>query len=305
MAQKLLSGLIAAPFTAMCEDGSINLDTIEKQSKLLVKNDVKGAFICGTTGEGVSLTVEERMKITEQWMEVAPEGFAVIVHVGHACLSDSRSIAAHAQEMGAHSIGAMPPFFYRPTDVGELVSFCAEVASAAPDLPFYYYHIPSMTGVELSMFDFLKSGAERIPTLAGVKYSHGDLMDLAQCVNLNDGRFNILFGSDEILLAALSFGVDGAVGSTYNYMAPLYHRVIKAYEAGDMAAAQKEQSRAQDVVALLHKYGGIPTGKAIMKLIGLDCGGVRSPLQGLSEEQCNNLRRDLDHVGLFNFCSKM
>ena len=305
MTQKLLSGLIAAPFTAMREDGSINLDTIEKQAKSLVKNDVKGAFICGTTGEGVSLTVEERMKITEQWVEVVPAGFAVIVHVGHACLSDSRSLAAHAQEMGVHSIGATPPFFYKPTSISELVSFCAEVAAAAPGLPFYYYHIPSMTGVELPMFDFLKSGAERIPTLAGVKYSHGDLMDLAQCVNLDDGRFNILFGRDEILLAALSFGVDGAVGSTYNYMAPVYHRVIEAYETWDMATARKEQARAQDVIALLHKYGGITAGKYIMKLIGLDCGRVRSPLQSLPEKQRAELKNELEQIGFFDYCSKI
>lgn len=305
MAQKRLYGLIAAPFTAMREDGSINLDTIEKQAESLVKNGVKGAFICGTTGEGVSLTVAERMKITERWMEVAQEDFAVIVHVGHACLPDSRSLAAHAQKMGAHSIGAMPPFFFKPKSIAALIPFCAEVAAAAPNLPFYYYHIPAMTGVELPMFDFLKSGPERIPTLAGVKYSHNDLMDLSRCVNLDDGKYNILFGRDEILLAALAFGVDGAVGSTYNYMAPLYHRVIEAYNAGDMAAAQREQARAQDVVALLYKYGGIPTGKYIMKLIGLDCGRVRLPLQSLPEKQRDELKSELEHIGFFDYCSKV
>jgi len=304
MSQRLY-GLIAAPFTVMSEDGSINLDKIEKQAESLVKNGVKGAFICGTTGEGVSLTVAERMKITERWMEVAQEDFAVIVHVGHACLPDSRLLAAHAQKMGAHSIGTMPPFFFKPTSIEALIPFCAEVAAAAPDLPFYYYHIPAMTGVELPMLDFLKSGADLIPNLAGIKYSHNDLMDMSRCVNLDDGKYNILFGRDEILLSALSFGVDGAVGSTYNYMAPVYQRMIKAYEAGDMATARKEQARAQDVIALLHKYGGIPAGKYIMELIGLDCGGVRSPLQSLSEEQCNRLRKELDHVGMFNFCSKI
>jgi N-acetylneuraminate lyase len=303
MIQQRLSGLIAAPFTAMHEDGSIDLDTIEKQAKLLIGNGVKGAFVCGTTGEGMSLTVEERMKIAERWQEVVCGGLAVIVHAGHTCLSDSRTLSVHAQEIGAYAVAAMAPFFFKPASVEDLVSFCAEIASAAPELPFYYYHIPAMTGVNFPMVDFLRVASDNIPTLAGIKFSYEDLMDLARCLNLEGGRFSILFGRDEILLAGLSLGATGAVGSTYNYAAPLYHRIIDAYNAGDMDTAQKEQARSQDMVALLHKYGGA-TGKAIMKIIGLDCGGARPPLRNLSKEQYDELANDLERIGFFDYCSK-
>lgn len=300
-----LSGLIAAPFTAMHEDGSINLYTIEKQAKSLIANRVNGAFICGTTGESMSLTIEERMNIAERWQAVAGENIAVIVHVGHTCLSDSKRLAAHAQEIGASAVATMSPCFFKPASVEDLVSFCAEIAAAASELPFYYYHMPSMTGGNFLMVDFLRVAADKIPTLAGIKFTFEDLMDFGRCLNMDNGRFNMLFGRDEILLAGLSLGATGAVGSTYNYAAPLYHQIIEAYRAGDMTTAQKKQAHAQDMVAVLHKFDGLPAGKSIMKIIGCDCGGVRPPLRNLSKEQYDELANELEQIGFFTYCSKV
>lgn len=304
MNNKHLSGLIVAPFTPMHKDGRINLDMIEKQAELFINNGVNGAFVCGTTGESMSLTVEERMVLAEQWQKVSGD-FTVIVHVGHTCLTVSRKLTAHAQKIGAYAVGAMAPCFFKPASVDDLVSFCAEIASAAPELPFYYYHIPSMTGVNFRMIDFLRAAADKIPTLTGVKFTDENLMDFAQCLNLDNGRFNMLFGRDELLLAGLSLGATGAVGSTYNYASPLYNRIISAYNSGDMASAQKDQGRSRDIVTILHKFGGLPTGKAIMKITGLDCGGVRPPLRNLSKVQYNELSGYLDQIGFFDHCSKV
>src|SRR3954469_8189210 len=120
----------------------------------------------------------------------------------------------------------MAPFFFRPGTVQELVDFMAQVAAAAPALPFYYYHIPSMTGVHIPAAEFLRAAADRIPNLAGVKFTFENLMDYAECVRFSGGRFDVLFGRDEMLLAGLSLGAHGAIGSTYNFAAPVYHRII-------------------------------------------------------------------------------
>lgn len=300
-----LTGLIAAPFTAMHEDGSINLDMIDKQAKSLIANGVSGAFVCGTTGEGMSLTIEERMQIAERWQAVSGEALSVIVHVGHTCLADCKRLAVHAQEIGADAVAAMAPCFYKPDCVEDLVSFCGEIAVEAPELPFYFYHIPSMTGVNFPMVDFLKVAAERVPTLAGIKYTYEDLMDFSRCLRLDGGRFNLLFGRDEILLTGLSLGAHGAVGSTYNYAAPLYQRIIKAYQNGDMATAQSEQARAMEMVVLLHQFGGLPTGKALIKIIGIDCGPVRPPSRPLSSEEYIKLYAELKRLDFFSYCSKV
>ena len=135
-------GLINAPFTPFYENGEVNYEPIEAYAKLLVKNGLKGVFINGSSGEGYMLTDEERMKLAERWMEVAPDGFKVIVHVGSCCVKSSRMLAEHAQKIGAWGIGAMAPPFPKIGRIEELVKYCEEIAAGAPKLPFYYYHIP-------------------------------------------------------------------------------------------------------------------------------------------------------------------
>jgi len=294
-----LTGLIAAPFTAMHGDGSVNLDMVPRQAEDLVQSGVSGVFICGTTGEGPSLTTEERMQLAVEWRRAAGSELKVIVHVGHTSLLEAQRLAEHAQRIGADAVATMAPFFFKPAGVGDLVEFCAEVACAAPELPFYFYHIPSMTGVDVPMHDFLAEAAGRIPNLAGIKYTHEDLMDYSRCVGFDGGRFNLLFGRDEMLLAALTVGAEGAVGSTYNFAAPYYHEVIRAYRAGDLQAARSAQARANEVIAAFKQYGGLAAQKAIMRMIGVDCGPVRLPLRPLGCAEYEELKARLAELGFF------
>jgi N-acetylneuraminate lyase len=196
----------------------------------------------------------------------------------------------------------MAPPFFKPSAIEDLVSWCRLVASAAPKLPFYYYHLPSLTGVNFSMARFLELAKDAVPTLAGIKYTHGDLMDFLRCLRYETGRFDIMFGQDEQLLAALACGAAAAVGSTYGYAAPLYLRIIDAYHAGDMVAAQRSQLQSAELVALLIKYGPMGASKAMMKLAGIDCGPPRPPLRTLTAEQFDQLRSDLERVGFFTYC---
>jgi N-acetylneuraminate lyase len=303
MAEKI-TGLVAAPFTAFHADGSLHLDQIEFQAESLFLSGVRGAFVCGTTGESLSLTVAERMAVAERWAAAAAdEDLAAIIHVGHPCLEDAKTLAAHAQKIKARAIGAMAPCFFKPAGVDDLVAWCAEVAAAAPALPFYYYHIPSMTGVSFPAADVLERGADRIPTLAGAKFTYENLMDYHRCVTLRGGRFDMLFGRDEILLSALVLGAKGAVGTTYSFAAPLYLRVIEAYRKGDLATAQAEQLRAVEMIQTLIRHGGIPAFKAVMKMIRVDCGPVRPPLRDLTLEERHHLHQDLERIGFFDYCS--
>jgi len=303
MAEKI-AGLVAAPFTAFHADGSLHLDKVEAQADSLYLSGARGAFVCGTTGESLSLTVPERMAVAERWKATAPEDFATIIHVGHTCIEDSKALAAHAQKIKARAIGAMAPCFFKPANVDDLVAWCGEVAAAAPDLPFYYYHIPSMTGVSIPAADVLERGADRIPTLAGAKFTYENLMDYHRCLSLRGGRFDMLFGRDEILLSALVLGAKGAVGTTYNFAAPVYRRVIEAFEQGDLATARAEQLRAVVMIQTLLRHGGLPAFKAVMKMIRVDCGPVRPPLRDLTLEERHHLHQDLERIGFFDYCSR-
>lgn len=300
----LPAGLIAAPHTPFRKDRSVALDAIARQAHLLSRNGVVGAFVCGTTGEGSSLTGEERRRIVEAWVEAAPRSPALVVHVGHTSWSESAALARHAQESGADAIATVAPSYLKPPTAVELVGWCARVAAAAPELPFYYYHMPAMTGVGISAHAFYERARDRIPTLAGIKFTDEDLMDFGRTTAAAAGRCDVLFGRDEILLAGLSLGARGAVGSTYNFAAPLYHRILRNFAAGDLAAARRDQLKAMEMVTVLDRYGGLAAGKAVMKLIGLDCGPVRLPLRALPAAAERRLKADLQTIGFFSFCCR-
>jgi N-acetylneuraminate lyase len=285
------TGLIAAPFTPFGQHGGLNLDVLDAYARHLKANGVSGVFVAGTTGEAPSLAHVERTLLAERWIEVArPLGLKVIVQVGHNCLQDACALARHAQSIGADAISAHAPTFFRPTTPEQLVDFCVPIARAAEPLPFFFYHLPGYTGVHLPMAEFLAAGRERLPTLRGLKFSHIDLIQLQECLHL-DGGFDVLFGIDELLLGALALGVRGAVGATYNFAAPLYHRVIGAFESGDLALARREQARSVELVRFLQGFGFLPAAKALMGLLGIDCGPVRLPLRPLGAEETALLRQ--------------
>lgn len=300
-----LTGLVAAPHTPFRADGALDTSAIPRLAALLAHNGVAGAFICGTTGEGHSLTVAERKEVAAAWRASAPPGLKLVVHVGHLCLDESRALAAHAQQIGADAIATIAPSFFKPAGEAELVAWCRHVAAAAPALPFYYYHMPAMTGVTVPVAEFLRQAAGRIPTLAGVKFTHEDLMDYGNAGQVEAGRYAMLFGRDEILLAGLSLGAVGAVGSTYNYAAPLFVQLIAAFERGDLDAARRAQGRARDFIAVVHRHGGLAAGKLAMKLIGVDCGPVRLPLRTPSPDQERSLQQALEQVGFFEYCCRL
>lgn len=301
--KKILSGLIAAPFTPFHADGSLALETVPALAALLSRNGVNGAFVCGTTGEGFSLTTAERRSVAEAWRATMPPGLALIVHIGHLSLGEARELARHAQQIGADAIATIAPSFFKPAGVRELVDWCRVAAEAAPRLPFYYYHMPAMTGVAISAAEFLAEAADRIPTLAGVKFTHEDLDDYQAAHAMDGGRFDVLFGRDEILLSGLTHGARGAVGSTYNYAAPLYQRILRAYAAGDLVAAEKAQAQAVAFIDIMKRHGGLSAGKAIMKLIGIDCGPVRLPLRAVTPATEAALRAELNAIGFFEYAS--
>lgn len=297
-----ITGLVAATHTPFHADGSLNLAVVEKQAAHLLANDVKLAFIAGTTGESHSLTLEERRALTARWLEVTRGSeLKVIVHVGTNCLTDARALAAQAQALGAAAVSALAPSYFKPRGLAGLVECCAEVASAAPELPFFYYDIPAFTGFTLPMPEFLAQAKERIPNLAGIKFTNPDLMMFQQCLRFGGGAFSIPWGCDEFLLAAAALGASGAVGSSYNFAAPVYHRVLRAFAAGDLKSARDEQFRSVQLVATLAGHGYMGAAKATMKMLGVEVGPARLPNGSLNREQEVALRTDLEKLGFFEW----
>lgn len=295
-----ITGLIAATFAAYREDGTINLDIIPTIVDKLIADGLAGVFICGTNGEGPNLTVEERMAIAEAYVKAAAKRILVLVHVGHSSIHESRKLAAHAEQIGADAISSVAAFYFKPTSVENLVKSMAQIASAAPNTPFYYYSIPTLTGVGMDMITFLEQAEKVIPNLAGIKYTASTLHEYQACVNYKNGKFDILFGYDEMLLPALAVGAKGAIGSTYTFAAPLYLKVMKLYSQGKQEEAAAMQLHSVNMVRALVKYPPIPAQRAIMKMEGLELGSCRLPLEPLSESQSAQFQTSLNEIGFFD-----
>lgn len=288
-----VKGLIVATFAAYKADGSINFELIPAIVEYMIQQQVKGIFICGTNGEGPSLSTEERMQIAEAYMEAVNGRLLVFVHVGHSSVQEARRLAEHAEKIGADYISAVSAFYFKPNTVENLVDSMANIASAAPNTPFYYYHIPNVTGIQVSMIEFLELAEQYIPTFAGIKYTAATIHEYQACLHYKEGKYDILFGYDELLLPALAVGAQGAIGSTYNYAARLYNKVINLFEQKKIKEAEQLHFRAVEMVQLIVKYGPIPTQRSIMKKVGLDLGNPRLPLQSLSTATENKMYEDL------------
>ncbi|MEA1886782.1 MAG: dihydrodipicolinate synthase family protein [Bacteroidota bacterium] len=280
MIQKI-KGLVAAPFTPMLADGEIYYDLIPNYYKLLRRNRIVGVFINGSSGEGASLTFKEKAKITRRWVEQKGKGddMKIINLVGGTSYGETIESAIMSSEAGVDAIALVSPYYFVPDDPGQLAEFCAKVAASVPDMPVYFYHIPVLTGCNIPMLSFLERASDMIPNLVGIKYTHEDFMDFLSCLSFNSNKYDMLWGRDENILPALSLGARGAVGSTYNYAAPLYQDLIRAFDSGDLNKAIELQQLSVNMIMLLGKYGGISTGKAFMRFIGLDCGAFRSPVK--------------------------
>ena len=300
-----LTGLIAAPHTPFNSDFSLNLDCVPKQAAHLVATGVKGAFVAGTTGESLSLTTTERIDLFHAWGKAAKEsGIIFIAHIGHNSLPDAQSLAEAAQAAGAEAIGAMAPTFFKPTDAGALVNWFARITEPARGLPFYFYDIPSMTGVSIDTKEFVQSAGERIPSFAGVKYTNPDRDQLQAILALENHSLDMLWGCDEELLDGLELGCLGAVGSSYNFAAGIYQSIIKAYESSDLDEAKHWQSRSVALIDTLKSHGYLHSAKAVMDMVGVDCGPARPPLPQLTEEERSALRAQLESLGFFEWLNE-
>jgi len=240
--------------------------------------------------------MEERKAVAKIYVEAAKGRLRTIVHVGHTCVRDVAELIRHASEIGADAVSAVAPFYFKPDSVASLIAFFREACVEAPDLPFYYYHIPALTGPMVDPAVFLREASEELPNLRGIKFTDADLSSFMACREVGGGRFDVVFGRDEMLLSAWAAGARGAVGSTYNLAPGLYRRILEAYAAGKLAAARRWQEAAVRMIRALVSSGGEAAIKYAMHRLGFDCGARRLPGRQLTREERGKIDRSLTEL---------
>jgi len=299
MPSEKLSGLIAATYTPMHADGQLNLAQVAPMVEHLLRQNINGLYVCGSTGEGMSLSTDERKQVTEAFVAANAGRVPVIVQVGHNSVAEAQDLSAHAAAAGADIVSATCPSYFKAPDIATLVTCMADIAGAAPDLPFYYYHIPTLTGSTIDIVEFLDVGRERIPTLAGLKYTDSKLFEFQACKAVGDGSLDIVFGSDEMLLGALATGATAAIGSTYNVIAPIYQRLITAFHEHDLRGARQHQLKSIEFIRTVGRFPFHSAMKEILTMLGIACGSCRLPQRSLSTAEVSSLRTSLEAIGFF------
>lgn len=292
-----MKGIVPAAYTPMNADFSVNYDAIEKMAEYLHKAGTPQIFICGSTGEGCNMTTAERKLVAEAYVKHY-EG-DVIVHVGHNSLSDAADLAAHAQEIGAAAVSAISPSYFPMNSTEILFQSMKQVAAACPELPFYYYHIPALTGAGANLVEFLEMADGEIPNLRGVKFTNEQIHVYLACKAAVGGKYDVAFGYDEMMIAGWAAGSKAFVGSTFNFMMPLYTQLVEAADAGNIEEARRLQHLSEEAVRILNEVGAFhPLVKSVMSRLGVPCGPGRLPMGGITQAQSDELWQRLLDLGL-------
>ena len=290
-------GVWPALLTPLTANDEVDIPALCRLLDYVLSAGMHGIYICGSSGEGVLLSPEERMRLAEATVSHVAGHVPVMVHVGAASTRDAVALARHARDIGADAVSSVPPFYYN-VDSSELVAHYGRIAQAA-QLPVYVYNLPDATGVSVNV-ELIQELLAR-GYVQGLKYTSYNLLEMRQIIETCGQRLAVFSGHDEILLPCLVMGVQGGIGTTYNCLPHLFVELYEAWCDGDIARAQKLQFVVDRVVLALSRYNFISAVKEVMRFLGLDCGDPRLPLRPLTDEERTRLRADLERAGFFDY----
>jgi len=277
---------LATPFTA---DDQVNPTVLKELTEYLIDKGVEGLYVCGSTGEGIYMSVAERKLVTETVLEQVNGRIPVIVHIGCMVTSDAVELAQHAQAVGVDGISSIIPPRY--SAIEGISTYFAKVAGAVPDLPFLPYLFHSSINAATLM-----RSLEHIPNLAGTKYTGPNMYEFRQIVTQREAGWSVFSGMDEQCVFAAMFGSCGNIGSTLNVIPGIYRQIHQACQTGDLGQARDLQLRANRVTEVLIGSGFMGALKETLTRLGFPCGQPRLPTPPFPEGQRKALQAQLEAV---------
>lgn len=290
---KLMKGVITAMTTPFDGEDRVDTKALEEQVEFLIEKGVDCLYPCGTTGEMFNMSPEERELVAETVIKAAKGRVTVYIHVGAMTLKETIRLARHAEKAGADGIGVVTPGFFYIKDKAMLRYYRQVSESVSKDFPIYLYAIPQCAANDLTP-ELTARIIEACPNVVGIKYSFADMIRVKNYLNLKDGKFSVLFGADRLFLPALVMGCDGTVSGCSGPMPEHFVNVYKAYQAGDMETAFREQKIANDICEIMKSGSDMGIFKAVLQLRGMSGGHMRAPLIDLDEDEKLRLRRDME-----------
>jgi len=278
---KYLTGIFPALFTPF-RNNQVDEQALRKLVELNIKKGINGFYVCGSSGEAFLLTIAERKKILEIVSDQVKERVFIIAHIGAISTDFTIDLGRHAISVkGVNAVSSIPPFYYQFSR-DEIISYYLDLAQEL-SFPVIPYNFPKLSGFTLTP-DIIKV-LRKNSNIIGVKFTSNNFFDLER-IRKNDPQLILYNGFDEIYLAGLAMGVDGAIGSTFNFMAEKFIAITHFFKEGDMDRAQALQSNVNDIIdALLKTRCFMAAQKYMLDLIGIPFGEPRKPFKPLVSEE--------------------
>ena len=272
-----LGGVFSALITPFHADGSLNLDMLAPLAEFQLAQGLHGFYVGGSTGEAFLQSPAERQAVLAEFARAVNGRARLIAHVGAIATDEALGLAHVAADAGYDAISAIPPFYY-DFSAAEVLTHYRALADATP-LPLIVYNFPAKSARPLSTADLLALLAH--PKIIGVKHTSQNLYQLERLKTAAPGAV-IYNGFDEMFAGGVAMGADGGIGTTFNVMGRLFVDLLDAMRRGDLAGARALQTRANAVIDVLIEVGVFPGTKAMLKILGIDCGPCRRPFSPLT-----------------------
>ncbi|MEM3852388.1 MAG: dihydrodipicolinate synthase family protein [Methanomassiliicoccales archaeon] len=282
-------GIFVATVTPFTAKGELDEQALGKLVDFELKAGVNGIYACGTTGEGVSMTTQQRKRVAEICLEHAKGKATVMTQVGDQDIDKVKELARHARDNGLDGIACLTPYYYKPDEKG-ILDYYREVSSFT-DLPLFIYHIPPMTGLTLSSA-LIARIMEEIPNIRGIKDSSGDFKHLLEIIYLSPKGQAIFSGSDEYALAGFISGMSGCVSGYSSAFPDLYVTLYKHFRDDEIRKAIEVQKKISMIKSKLRSPYIQPIKEAL-KMRGVNGGYVRKPLRHMSKKEISDLEQSL------------
>jgi len=289
-------GILPALVTPFTEDGKqVNDEALRNLVNHCIELGVSGVVPCGTTGEFVNLTTEEKKKVIETVIDEANGKVKVVAGTGASGTDQALEMTRYAKDAGADAALIVTPYYLKPTDRGIYEHY--DTIASQVDLPIILYNIPQVTGLSLP-WQIVEDLAQ-IPNIVAVKDSSGQLSFILAVLEKVRDKINVLCGHDEVVVAALAAGCSGAILASANVIPDIWIQVYNALQKGDLQTARELQYKVQKIARIIAKSGPVGTKEAL-NMMGMKTGPVRLPLSvggELTYEEREELRLDLEKIG--------
>jgi len=282
---------IATPFN---DDKSINYDSFEKLIKFHISEGTDAIIVCGTTGEGATLSYDERDALVAFAAQIAAGRIPVIGGGGSNSTENAIRLSQGARKGGADGLLVVTPFYNKATQKG-LIEHYTKIA-ASVDLPIILYNVPGRTGLNIEPATMEQLA--KVENIVGVKEASGDITQIVHIATFCDDNFGLYAGNDYEIVPQMSLGGVGTISATANIIPRDIHEMTRLCAAGNFETARLMQLRAIPLIdAIFIENNPIPA-KAALNLMGHNVGGYRLPLSEIEPKNMEVLRKALKNYGL-------